>query len=116
MRVLVVDDEPAIRSLLAAALEDDGFVVFEAPSGMEASKLMEDPDHVDLVVTDLNMTDGVNVAICARTFSPDVPVLFIGTHADQLAALPIPRPCGVLREPFGLEEFSKAVGRLIDPP
>ena len=118
MRVLVVDDEPAIRMFLVAALEDDGFEVIEAPSGIEACKLVEEPDHIDLVVTDLNMpeADGVQVATCARRFDASVPVLFISGRADLLAGLPIPRPYSFLRKPFTLEQFSARVEQMLNRP
>jgi CheY-like chemotaxis protein len=117
MRALVVDDEPIIRLLLVETLESDGFDVMVAPSGVEACKLIEDPDHFDVVVTDLNMplADGVKVASCARAFNPKVPVLFISARADLLAGLPIPRPYNVLRKPFRMEQFSEAVERLVSP-
>jgi DNA-binding response OmpR family regulator len=118
MRVLVVDDEPVIRLLLAETLEEEGFEVLEAPSGVEACMLMEDPDHVDLVVTDLNMpdADGVKVAVCARASNPTVPVLFISGRSDLLAGLPIPRPYSCLPKPFSMEEFSQAVAKLLKRP
>jgi CheY-like chemotaxis protein len=53
MRVLVAGNQPLLRLLLVMTLEDEGFEVIEASFGVAACKLIEDPDHVDLVVTDL---------------------------------------------------------------
>jgi DNA-binding response OmpR family regulator len=116
MRVLIVDDEPVIRLFLVETLEQDGFEVLEASSGVEACQLMKDPDHVELVVTDLNMPggDGVEVAKCARKFDADVPVLFISGRADLMAELPIPRPYSLLRKPFHMDQLSEAVTRLVN--
>jgi two-component system cell cycle sensor histidine kinase/response regulator CckA len=118
MRVLVVEDEPLVRLLLVETLADDGFEVIEAPSGGAACKLIEAPDHVDLVVTDLNMpdADGVKVATCAREFSPTVRILFISGRSDLLAGLPIPLPYSYLRKPFSMTQFSKAVETLLGRP
>ena len=54
-KVLVAEDEPLIRMDIAETLSDDGFHVLEASSGSEALRLIDDPDHVVLVVTDVNM-------------------------------------------------------------
>jgi DNA-binding response OmpR family regulator len=74
-----------------------------------------EPDHVDLVVTDLNMpdADGVKVAVCARAFSPTVPILFISGRSDLLAGLKIPSPYSCLPKSFTLKQFSESVERLI---
>ena len=64
-KVLVAEDEPLIRMDIAKTLTDNGFHVLEASSGSEALRLIDDPDHVVLVVTDVNMAgaDGVDVAL-----------------------------------------------------
>jgi DNA-binding response OmpR family regulator len=118
MRVLLVDDEPLIRLVLTETLEGDGFEVFEASSGVEACKLIKDPDHLDLVVTDLNMpdADGVEVAVCARAFNPNIPVLIISGRSDLLTRLPIPLPYCSLPKPFSMEELSDAVAKLLKRP
>lgn len=57
--VLVVDDEPMIRMVLADALEDDGFVVIEASNVLEAVAVLGS-QHVDCLVTDIDMPGGLN--------------------------------------------------------
>ena len=53
-RLLVVDDEPDIRYLYAAELEDEGYRVDTAGSGSEAAQMLQDKDY-DLVVLDIQM-------------------------------------------------------------
>ncbi|MEI6335003.1 MAG: response regulator [Methylococcaceae bacterium] len=54
-KILIVDDDPFVRSLTTAILRDAGFVyVSDAPNGQEALKLMQ-KDHVNLVVCDWDM-------------------------------------------------------------
>jgi CheY-like chemotaxis protein len=118
MRVLVVEDEPLIRMLMVEILAAAGFDILEAASGPEACRLIEDPNHVDLVVTDLNMpqADGITVANRARKHSPNVPVLFVSARSDLLASLSAPRPYSYLTKPFSMEELATAVARLLNPP
>ena len=118
MRVLLVEDEPLIRMLMVDMLEDAGFDILEAESGVDACRLIDDPNHIDLVVTDLNMpeADGVAVAKRARAHTPDVPVLFVSARSDLLNSLSAPGPYSYLTKPFSMEQFSAAVNALLAPP
>jgi len=117
MRILVVDDEPFLRMLMVDQLEEAGFDVLEAASGRQACRLIDDPNHVDLVVTDLNMpdADGVVVARRARAQFPDVPVLFVSGRSDLLKSLPAPQPYSYLTKPFSMRQFSAAIDDLLGP-
>lgn len=57
--VLVADDEPMIRMVLADALEDEGFLVIEASNVLEAVAVLGNR-HVDCLVTDIDMPGGLN--------------------------------------------------------
>jgi CheY-like chemotaxis protein len=92
-RVLLVDDEPSIRFLLAEILRGEGFAVMAAGSAAEARQRLEE-EVFDLVVTDLRMetpTAGFEVvqAAAARTPRPGIVIL---------TAFPVPlaewRPSG----------------------
>jgi len=54
VRVLVVDDEEAIRESLVAYLEDDGFETISVSSGEDALKVME-KDDIDVVIIDIRL-------------------------------------------------------------
>jgi len=84
-RVLVVDDEPAIRLLCRVNLQADGFSVKEAADGAAAMKLAREW-HPDLILLDVMMPgeDGFAVAERIRD-DPDlagVRVLFLTARAD----------------------------------
>lgn len=84
IRILAVDDEPDLRTLLKILLENRGYRVEEAASGQEAvDKMRADPDF-DLVIMDIMMPGLNGVEACAqiRKFSP-VPMLFL-TAKTQL--------------------------------
>src|SRR3954452_24873746 len=88
-RVLVVDDEEAIRDYVATVLEDAGFSVELAENGWIALGCVEDKDQpaFDLVVTDIRMPrglDGVQLVQKARAKNQDLRVLYISGYVPQL--------------------------------
>ncbi len=74
-RILIVDDEPTTRFVLAEMLKEDGYAVFEAKDGNEGIRLL-DLKSPDLVITDLFMPDmdGIEFINHIRTNCPEVPV------------------------------------------
>lgn len=79
-RVLVVDDDPALRRAVTRALELEGFAVDGAADGLEAVACIEDPERQrpDLVVLDVLMPNLDGLAACRtiRVMS-DVPILML---------------------------------------
>lgn len=114
LSVLLVDDEPAFRSLLAATLAQDGFHVIEACDGEEAVAAIEKIKRVDLVVTDIRMPhiDGITMANTVRQAQPGVPVLFITGYPSDLWT-PV-RNSSLLSKPFLRDDLIKAVHELTD--
>jgi len=73
--ILVVEDEPLIRLMIAEALQDEGFQVVEAGSGDEALAVMESGTAVDLVFADVRMPgtlDGIALMSRLRETRPDL--------------------------------------------
>ena len=85
IRILAVDDEPDLRSLLRILLKNRGYEVLEAASGREAVELVRSEPRIDLVIMDIMMPGLNGVQACAeiRKFST-VPILFL-TAKSQLA-------------------------------
>ena len=85
IRILAVDDEPDLRSLLRILLKNRGYEVLEAASGTEAVELVRSDPRIDLVIMDIMMPGLNGVQACAeiRKFST-VPMLFL-TAKSQLA-------------------------------
>jgi DNA-binding response OmpR family regulator len=87
-RLLVVDDEPAIRQFLTQVLENEGYAVQVASSGREALRCLVESGPFDLLLTDIRMDngDGVELLTAAKTLSPDlVVILFTGYATVQSA-------------------------------
>jgi two-component system OmpR family response regulator len=115
-RLLVVDDEPNIRELLAASLRYAGFDVVVAADGSEALRAAARHDP-DLVLLDVMMpgVDGFEVVRRMRGEGRDVPVLFLtardSTH-DKVTGLTLGGDDFVTK-PFSLEEVVARIRALL---
>lgn len=76
MKILVVDDDPAIRMLYKEELEDEGYEVVVASSGEEALKLFDEVEP-DLVTLDILMPDmdGIQVLRKMKEKKPRLPII-----------------------------------------
>ena len=76
MKVLIVDDDPAIRMLYKEELEEEGYEVTIASSGEEALKLF-DEQSPDIVTLDILMPgmDGIQVLRHMKEKNPELPVI-----------------------------------------
>jgi len=84
--ILVVDDEPLVREIIAIELEDAGYGVVEAPDGPTAVALLEQGDEVDLLFTDIRMPGGIDgwqLAERARELRPTLPVIYATGFTDD---------------------------------
>ena len=81
--VLVVDDEPMVREVVARYLELDGMLVHEAADGT-AAQLWLDTNSPDVVVLDVMLPGLDGLAILRRLrMSSDVPVILLTARADE---------------------------------
>lgn len=107
VRILVVDDEPAIRRLLKTSLSAHGYKVFDCESGTDALTRVRE-DRPDLVVLDLGLPDleGVEVTRQLREWT-QVPVLILSVkdrEPDKIEALDAGAD-DYLTKPFGVGEL-----------
>jgi CheY-like chemotaxis protein len=86
-RILLVDDDDAVREVTGARLRALGFDVAEAASGETALAALEHGDDPALLLLDLAMPgmNGLDVARRARQRRPGLALLFLTGHADQAA-------------------------------
>ncbi len=107
LRVLVVDDEAAIRRYLRASLSAHGYTVFEVESGKGALEAIT-ADRPDIVILDLGLPDidGVEVTRVLREWT-QMPIIILsvrGQEADKIAALDAGAD-DYLTKPFGTGEL-----------
>lgn len=103
-RVLVVDDEPSIVSLLHRFLESHGYQVTGFTSGEQAlAQFRRTPDAFDVVITDKAMPrmNGVELAAALREARPGLPVLLITGYVDAVERREMSQDIvGVIAKPF----------------
>ncbi len=90
-RILTIDDEPLVREILTAYLEDSGFEVSEAGDGQTGIEMIR-REQPDLVLCDLRMPglDGLHVLATVTREFPDLPILVVsgmGRISDAIQAL-----------------------------
>ena len=121
-RILVVEDDGAIRRSLERTLTNSGFLVVEAANGREAVAAY-DPGKIDAVVLDIIMPDveGLETLRILRHISPDVKVIAI-SGGGQICAedyLTIARKLGAqraLEKPFSASALLAALNELLGLP
>jgi len=84
-KILVVDDQPAIRMMLTELFQGPGIKVFEADKGSTALDIFE-TQKPNCVLLDLKMPeiDGIDILRVIRKQSPKVPVILITAYADPI--------------------------------
>lgn len=113
-KVLLVDDDNAVREVTAAMLRDLGYIVLEAGSGGGAFDLLERERMIDLIVMDFAMPgmNGAEVARQARIDRPMIPILFITGFADRAAISGIDG-AQIIGKPFSRDELADKVTQVL---
>jgi DNA-binding NtrC family response regulator len=110
-RILVVDDDPAIATLLAEILTDEGYTVRLAYNGPGALSVIA-AQVPDLVLIDLLMPgmSGLELlhAVRARGHA-DLPVILVTAAADRAVDLAVHTAAAFLPKPFDLDELLSCV-------
>jgi DNA-binding NtrC family response regulator len=117
-KVLIIDDDEAIRIFLQSVFERDGYNVFLATNGAEGLSLAWQ-NSFDLIVTDMVMPDlgGAEIVARLRKSGCDVPIVVITGYADgdaNLQDIKEYRVDCVLYKPFAAHEVTEAVSRIMD--
>lgn len=85
-RILVVDDEEPLRTLVARGLSMDGHSCLTAADGAEALDiLIAEQGRFDLLLTDIRMPlmDGIALALAAKREFPDLTIMLMTGYAEQ---------------------------------
>jgi PAS domain S-box-containing protein len=120
-RVLLVEDDPSVRSVLKEYLEDQGYSVLTADDGEQGLELARRSDTlVDLVLSDVVMPkmNGVELARILRSETPDIKVLLISGHTrDRKRVVEeslTSSSCSFLQKPFTPETLARRIRELLD--
>ena len=114
--VLVVEDEPLLRMLAVAVLEEAGFLAIEARDADEAAVLLESRADIALLFTDIDMPgsmDGLKLAHAVRIRWPPIKILVV-SGKQRLQSSDLPSNSRFLRKPYQasalVEELRSMVG------
>lgn len=115
-KILIVDDENAIRRVLRATLPASGFEIVESARGDEAISLVR-LSPFDVVVLDMNMPGMGGLAVCRaiRRINPDVPILMLtvrDSEDDKVSALDAGADDYVTK-PFAIRELVARLNALV---
>ena len=116
--ILIVDDEPTVRMLLADVLRDLGHTVIEASDSLSGLELLRSEIGIDLLVTDVGLPGGMNgreMADAGRQSRPSMKTLFITGYAETAAMgnAHVGGDIQVLTKPFGTDALLARVAALL---
>jgi DNA-binding NtrC family response regulator len=112
--VLVVEDDPILRLMAAAVVEDAGFEAIESNNADEAVRILESRNDIRIVFTDIDLPgsmDGMKLAACVRDRWPPVEIILTSGH---FAAKDVTLPVRALffAKPYDPHAVSKAMRRM----
>lgn len=116
-RILLVEDEEAVRSFSSRALTNKGYEVIEAGDGEEALEVMAElSEPVDLLVTDVIMPnmDGTALVRKVREDYPDLPVIFMSGYTEDKFKDDMDEEIHFLAKPFSLRALAEKVKTVLD--
>jgi CheY-like chemotaxis protein len=115
-RILVVDDEPMVRALIARALSDEGYEVISVANGLAALDAARRAEGgFDLIVTNNYMPglNGAELVARVRQDFPALPILHIDDITRRRAGPDLPDDVPTVYKPFSVATLREAVRKLL---
>ncbi|MHB8285748.1 MAG: ATP-binding protein, partial [Caulobacteraceae bacterium] len=117
--VLVVDDEPTVRMLIADILQDLGYAALEAVDSAAGLRVLQSGVRIDLLVTDVGLPGGMNgrqMADAGRATRPDLKVLFITGYAENavLGDGRLEHGMAIITKPFAVQAMAARIREFIE--
>ncbi|MGH6658437.1 MAG: response regulator, partial [Sphingomicrobium sp.] len=116
--VLLVEDEPTVRSVAERALSRHGYTVVTADNGEDALDILARGDDFVLLISDVVMPgmDGPTMVAEARLSRPDLKILFMSGYAEEQLRNSIDiENVNFLPKPFSVTDLAEAARRAIGP-
>lgn len=114
-RILVIEDDPDVLSIIVKHLEHEGYQVITATDGMEGLKRLRS-NGFDLVITDIVMpyVSGTGVVSALKESDPRIPVIAITGYGEVPEAVAMEKKADlVLSKPVKMSELKDHVSRLL---
>ena len=116
-RVLIVEDDSAVRMLVREVLEELHYEAIEIGDPSAALSLLGSDERIDLLISDIGMPgmNGRELADVARLHRPDLPILFITGYAEQAQVRGqfLDPGMSMITKPFSLSALSERINALI---
>jgi PAS domain S-box-containing protein len=115
--VLVIEDEPVVRSVVLEMLAEQGYRTLEAVDGPSGLRILRSNARIDLLVTDVGLpgVNGRQVADQARETRPDLKILFITGYAESAAISDgfLQPGMEMITKPFDLDHLAQRIRAMI---
>ncbi len=115
-QILIIDDDPSVRSVIRRTMQRAGYVTEEASHGKEALRTIEEKE-IDLAIVDIIMPEkgGIETLMEIKKKHPNIKTIVISgkvdTHADSFRTLVTQfGSTKILEKPFEMDELKEAVG------
>lgn len=115
--ILVVEDDPRVRRVAVARLENTGYIVHQAGNGLEALDVLDRHPEVALLFTDIAMPgmSGDQLAKVVRERRPDIKILFTSGYAEpEIAGRQLAADGSWLKKPYTARELAVQLRLLLD--
>ena len=115
--ILVVEDESVVRLLIVEVINDLGYRALEVADGPAALRILQSPQRVDLLVTDIGLPglNGRQVADGGRETRPELKVLFLTGYAEKAAGKAfLGRGMEIITKPFAAEALASRIRIMIE--
>ena len=116
--VLLVEDEPMVRSVAERALTRHGYTVITADNGEDALEILARNEPIDLLISDVVMPgmDGPTMVREARQSRPELKILFMSGYAEEQLRKSLDiENVAFLPKPFSVTELAEAARRAVMP-
>ncbi|KPY48155.1 response regulator [Pseudomonas syringae] len=116
--VLIVEDDPAVRTLVSEVLSELGYTFIEAGEALDAVPILESGQRIDLLISDVGLPgmNGRQLAEIARQLRPELKVLFITGYAEHAAVRGgfLENGMQLITKPFAFDHLTSKVREMIE--
>ncbi|GAB7530285.1 response regulator [Pseudomonas sp. 3A(2025)] len=116
--VLIVEDDPAVRTLVSEVLSELGYAFVEAADAQSAVPVLESDTRIDLLISDVGLPgmNGRQLAEIARQLRPGLKVLFITGYAEHAAVRGdfLGSDMQMITKPFAFDHLTSKVREMIE--
>jgi CheY-like chemotaxis protein len=120
--ILLTDDEPLVRNLIATLLNNQGYTVLEASNGTDALQVAQEhiDDKIDLLLTDVVMPymDGVQLSGQFRQMFPQAKIILMSGYTEESRLQQVIAQPNIefMEKPFTPQTLAQKVWEILDRP